>query len=78
MKRIWNVIDGFNIGKNFKNRLYIGLLIVVNTVLGGLIWLLFGRMVLPGIDWLLCFMGYPAIFVGLIGGTLYLCDHEFT
>lgn len=36
-----------------------------------------GRLFLPGIDWLICFMGYPAMFIGLLGGTLYLYNHEF-
>lgn len=77
MKRLWNVINEMNIKKKIKNKLYIGVLIAINIVMGGVAWLLFGRLVLPEIEWLFCFMGYPAIFIGFFGGMLYLYNHEF-
>ena len=57
MKRLWNVINEMNIKKKIKNKLYIGVLIAINIVMGGVAWLLFGRLVLPEIEWLFCFMG---------------------
>lgn len=77
MKRLWNVINEMKIKKEIKIKLYLGVLIAINIVMGGVAWLLFGRLVLPGIAWLLCFMGYPAIFIGFFGGILYLYNHEF-
>ena len=77
MKRLWNVINEMKIKKEIKNKLYLGVLIAINIVMGGVAWLWFGRLVLPGIDWLLCFMGYPAIFIGFFGGILYLYNYEF-
>ena len=77
MKRLWNVINEMKIKKEIKNKLYLGVLIAINIVMGGVASLLFGRLVLPGTDWLLCFMGYPAIFIGFFGGMLYLYNHEF-
>lgn len=77
MKRLWNVINEMKNKKEIKNKLYLGVLIAINIVMGGVAWLLFGRLVLPGTDWLLCFMGYPAIFIGFFGGMLYLYNHEF-
>ena len=74
MKRLWNVINEMKIKKEIKNKLYLGVLIAINIVMGGVAWLLFGRLVLPGTDW---FMGYPAIFIGFFGGILYLYNHEF-
>ena len=74
---IWNVINEMKIKKEIKNKLYLGVLIAINIVMGGVAWLWFGRLVLPGIDWLLCFMGYPAIFIGFFGGILYLYNYEF-
>ena len=59
------------------DKLYLGVLIAINIVMGGVAWLLFGRLVLPGTDWLLCFMRYTAIFIGFFGGILYLYNHEF-
>ena len=77
MKRLWNAINETKISKATKNKLYLGVLIAINVLIGGGAWLLLGRLVLPGIDWLLCFMGYPAIFAGFFGGILYLYNHEF-
>lgn len=77
MKTLWNVVNELNIENTMKNKIYLGLLILMNIVIGGALWWLLGRIFLPGIDWLLCFMGYPAIFVGFIGGVLYLYNHEF-
>lgn len=77
MKRLWNVINETKISKATKNKLYLGVLIAINVLIGGGAWLLLGRLILPGIDWLLCFMGYPAIFIGFFGGILYLYNHEF-
>ncbi len=77
MKRLWNAINETKISKATKNKLYLGVLIAINVLIGGGAWLLLGRLVLPGIDWLLCFMGYPAIFIGFFGGILYLYNHEF-
>ncbi len=77
MKRLWNVINEMKIKKEIKNKLYLGVSIAISIVMGGVAWVLFGRLVLPGIDWLLCFMGCPAIFIGFFGGILYLYNHEF-
>lgn len=77
MKRLWNAINETKISKATKNKLYLGALIAINVLIGGGAWLLLGRLILPGIDWLLCFMGYPAIFIGFFGGILYLYNHEF-
>ena len=90
MKRLWNVINEMKIKKEIKNKLYLGVLIAINivkimlfdytafgTFLGAGLWLLIGRIFLPGTEWLICFMGYPAIFIGFFGGILYLYNHEF-
>jgi len=76
MKKLWNMVNRLNMEKRMKNRIYLALLVFVNIIIGGLLWLLLGRLVLPGIDWLLCFMGYPAIFGGFFGGILYLYNLE--
>jgi len=77
MRKLWTIINELKIKKMMKNKLYMGLMILINIIIGGLIWLVLGRHILPGVDWLLCFMGYPAIFVGFFGGILYLYNHEF-
>lgn len=72
MKKLWTVINEMKISKQTKNKLFLGLLILINMALGGVIWLLVGRLLLPGIEWLWCFMGYPAIFIGFFGGIYFL------
>jgi hypothetical protein len=77
MKQLWNVVNGLDVRKDSKARVFLWLLAVANILIGAGLWLLIGRIFLPGTEWLICFMGYPAIFIGFLGGLLYLCNHEF-
>lgn len=77
MKQLWNVINGFDARKDVKARLFLWLLFVANILIGAGLWILIGRLFLPEIKWLICFMGYPAMFIGLFGGLIYLYNHEF-
>lgn len=77
MKTLWNMVNQIHIKNTWKYNLFLLLFIIINLVLGACAWLLLGRLILPGTDWLLCFMGYPAIFVGLFGGVIYLYRNQF-
>lgn len=77
MKRMWNIIDSFKVKRETKNRLFIWSQIMFYALAGAVVWVLLGRLVLPGIDWLLCFIGYPAIFIGFFGSVLFLYNNEF-
>lgn len=77
MKRTWQKINSYMFKKDTKNRLFLLIQILWSGVLGAIAWGVIGRLFLPGMDWLLCFIGYPAIFVGFFGGILYLYNHEF-
>ena len=77
MKTLWNMVNQIHIKNTWKNNLFLVLFILINMVMGACAWLLLGRLILPGTDWLLCFMGYPAIFVGLFGGVIYLYRNQF-
>lgn len=77
MKQLWNVINGLEVRKDVKAKMFLWLLAVANILIGAGLWLLIGRIFLPGIGWLICFMGYPAMFIGLLGGLIYLYNHEF-
>ena len=77
MKTLWNMVNQIHIKNTWKYNLFLLLFIFINLVLGACAWLLLGRLILPGTDWLLCFMGYPAIFVGLFGGVIYLYRNQF-
>lgn len=77
MRILWSIVNAFKVKRIIKIRLFLSFLVVENIAIGAGIWLLIGRLFLPGIDWLICFIGYPAIFVGFFGGILYLYNHEF-
>ena len=77
MKTLWNMVNQIHIKNTWKYNLFLLLFIIINLVLGACAWLLLGRLILPGTDWLLCFMGYPAVFVGLFGGVIYLYRNQF-
>lgn len=77
MKTVWNMVYRFDIKKSSKNTLFIGILILMNIMIGSLVWYTTGRILFSGISWLLCFAGYPAIIIGFFGGILYLYNHEF-
>jgi len=77
MKLLWNKIDQLNIKSDQKYKRFICSLTVINGVFGAIAWILIGRLFLPKLEWLLCFIGYPAIFIGLLGGVIYLFNHEF-
>ena len=77
MKRLWNVVNGLDSRSDVKTKIFLGIWVLANIGTGAGLWLLFGRLFLPEIEWLFCFMGYPAIFIGFFGGILYLYNHEF-
>ncbi len=65
------------LSRSAKDRLYLATQTLLYTIIGGAVWLLAGRYVLPETEWFLCFMGYPAVIGGFFGGVLYLYYHEF-
>lgn len=77
MKRLWNVVNGLDSRSDVKTKIFLWIWVLANIGIGAGLWLLFGRLFLPEIEWLFCFMGYPAIFIGFFGGILYLYNHEF-
>lgn len=77
MKRLWNVINDLDAKKDVKAKMFLFLLVVVHMAAGAALWFILGRAIFPGIEWLICFTGYPAVFAGLLGGIIYLYRHEF-
>ena len=41
---------------------------------GLLIWLIVRQFVLDSTEWLLCFAGFPAVFCGLFGASIYILN----
>lgn len=75
MNTIWNLIDQTKFNQKTKRILFLTALMLMNAVIGGLVWALAGRVFLPDTEWMLCFIGYPAILVGGFGGILYIYKH---
>lgn len=78
MGKLWIFVNKLKLEKSIKNSVFIILSTLLSMLIGGLLWVIAGRFYLSGIGWLLCFMGYPAVFVGLFGGFLYLYNHDFS
>ncbi len=77
MQKLWNVVNSLDTKSDVKSTLFLLILVVINLGIGAGVWLLSRIIFLTGIDWLICFMGYPGIFIGLFGGVIYLYNHEF-
>ncbi len=77
MKKLWNMVANTKFENSFKNKLYIALFMLISAFAGAIAWFLLGRFLLDDTKWLICFMGYPAVFVGFFGGSIYLYKNEF-
>lgn len=77
MKRLWNWVNRLKVKANVKNGVFVGGLTLGSAVFGAVVWLLAGRYYFQGVSWLCCFVGYPAVFVGIFGGTLYLYNNQY-
>ena len=70
MKRLWNVVNGLDSRSDVKTKIFLWIWVLANIGIGAGLWLLFGRLFLLEIEWIFCFMGYPAIFIGFFGGIV--------
>lgn len=77
MKKLWTALAETHLTASAKSRWFIALMVIGTSALGGILWLLFGRIFLAEVSWLLCFIGYPGVFWGFFGSVVYLYNHEF-
>lgn len=70
-KMLWNAVKKINTRVD-RRRLFILISVLLNAILGLILWLIIGRIYLPQIEWMVCFVGYPAVLAGYIGGITYL------
>lgn len=77
MKYLWNHVDQLNYTTTQKQKLFLFLNSLIFGLLGFLFWIPVQFFTLRTLDWLVCFVGYPVMFLGLLGGILYLYNHEF-
>ena len=67
-KRAWN--------REKKQYVFILVNMLFFALIGLTCWLIAGQFLLKGLSWLICFIGYPAVFAGFFGGILYLYRKE--
>lgn len=77
MKFLWDYLQNSNLKRKTKIKVYLIVSIFLTALSGAILWLIIGRMFLSSICWLVCFIGYPAFFIGGLGAIFYLYGHEF-
>lgn len=71
-KKIYEYVNEKVWDRQWETKIFLLCNMLFFMFVGGVAWLLLGRLIWPGLDALVCFIGYPGIFVGLIGGILFL------
>lgn len=78
MKRIlWQWLEEQTWRSNIKTGVFIASYMSVMCVIGFLMWIPLSVW-FPGIDMLICLIGYLVYFAGYVGSILYICRHEFS
>ena len=67
-KRAWN--------REKKQYVFILVNMLFFSLIGLAVWFITGQFLFKGITCLICFIGYPAVFVGFFGGILFLYRKE--
>ncbi len=76
MKKIWKYIDQKDYDADTKYNLAVLLFSTIYALTGLLLWLVIRIWVLSSVDWMLCFMGYPAV-VSCVITFIYSASHSF-
>lgn len=77
MKSVWNYINNLNLDTERKNKLFLFLNTLISGLLGAFLWVPVHFFALRTIEWLICFVGYAAVFIGFFDGIIYLGNHSF-
>lgn len=73
-KKIWEFSEGKVLEEN-RIKLFLVLNIVIWCMIGAVAWMAISRIVMKDILWLFLFSGYAGVFLGLIGGIVYVMNH---
>ena len=77
MKTLWNFVNTLKLNTVHKNQVFLALSTAGSCLFGLLIWYLIHFFTLNTMPWLFCFISYPGFFIGIIGGVIYLYQHDF-
>lgn len=76
MRFIRNYVHHKKLNTSGRTRLFVFLTTLSSSLLGLVFWFVLHFFVLNEISWAICFAGYPGVFVGFIGGIIYLYRHN--
>ena len=76
MMKLFTCIDSINLKAEHKFTLFRIVLVLLSAVLGLLMWLLIHSRILSAPDYMICFIGYPAIAAWIVS-VLYCYNHTF-
>lgn len=74
MEIIWKLLCKTGI-RNIRP-LFLSAATLISGLAGFLVWYALHFIALNDIYWALCFVGYPACFVGILGGSIFLWKKE--
>lgn len=77
MKKLWNIVNKMKIKRSNKVKSFLLLSMLINVCLAIVLGFVFKKIFLIETKWLLCFIAYLVVFIGLFGSIFYLFNHEF-
>lgn len=72
MSYLWNYMEKQNWSCEKKVNWFIRGNMILFGVLGLALWSVVQIFAFQTVEWMICFIGYPAFFLGCIGGILWL------
>ena len=72
MSWVWSFSQRICKEQKKSQHIFLWLNTVFFGVIGFLVWLVLRNLNLNNWDWAVVFAGYPAFFIGILGGILYL------
>ncbi len=78
MKSLWKIIDESDVSVNWKSKLYVASSTILSGLLGFVLWLVIGRLFFESMWSMLCFIGYPAVFLGFFNSIIVLYNNDFS
>ncbi len=76
MRKLWKLSG--RLSKTDDRERRCGCFLMLNCMIAGfaglIVWLIVRLFALDSIDWLVCFIGFPVVFHGIIGSSVYLMN----
>ena len=72
MEDLWNYCKVKDWNEKRKVRSFLTMNTLIFAVMGLLAWTAVRLFAFNSIEWMLCFIGYPAVILGIFGGSIYL------